>query len=93
VGAYGTLDYREPNRKRVRGPTGTSDRELAELFLKELEVKIAKGKWSFDEYTREKIRLDELIEQYLKIQQEKVNVKKWAHVGLDKLLTDCYYAG
>jgi integrase len=52
--------------KRYRTSTMTSDRKLAELFLKDIEVQIAKGKFGFGDLTKKEVTLKEFIEKLLK---------------------------
>lgn len=53
------------NGKRYRKSTKTGDRKLAELFLKDIEVRIAKGEFAFNEIRGKKISLDEFINKYI----------------------------
>jgi len=50
---------------RYRKSTKTPDRKLAELFLKDLEVKIARDNLGFSEMNRKEVRLSKFIEEYL----------------------------
>lgn len=52
--------------KRYRKSTRTSDRKLAELFKKDIEVKIAKENFGFGELKKKKIRLSEFSEKYFR---------------------------
>ncbi len=52
--------------KRYRKTTETTDRELAELYLKDLEVKIARDRLGFGDLNRKEVKLSEFIEEYLK---------------------------
>ena len=58
------VDYIYQGR-RYRKSTKTSDRKLAELFLKDIEVKIVKDNFGFPDLEKKKIRLAEFIEKYL----------------------------
>ncbi|OVE78510.1 hypothetical protein BVY01_05225 [bacterium I07] len=51
--------------KRCRKSTKTSDRKLAELFLKDLEVRIARDNLGFSEMNRKEVRLSAFIKDYL----------------------------
>lgn len=51
--------------KRFRKSTKTSDRKLAELFLKDIEVKIARDNFGFDDLKSKQIRLSAFFEKYL----------------------------
>ncbi len=51
--------------KRYRSSTKTSDRKLAELYLKDIEVKIARDNLGFGELNREEVLLSDFIEEYL----------------------------
>ena len=50
--------------KRYRKSTKTSDRKLAELFLKDIEIKIARETFGFADLNRKKERLREFLEKY-----------------------------
>lgn len=50
--------------KRIRKSTKTGDKRLAELFLKDIEVKIAKNQFGFDDLENSNIKLTEFIEKY-----------------------------
>jgi integrase len=52
--------------KRYRKSTKTSDGKLAELFQKDIEVKIARDNLGFAELNRKEVSLSEFIEEYLK---------------------------
>jgi integrase len=52
--------------KRYRNSTETSDRELAELHLKDIEVKVARDNLGFGELNRKEVLLSNFIEEYLK---------------------------
>jgi len=52
--------------KRYRKSTRTGDKKLAELFLKDIEVRIAKNQFGFDNPENSNIRLSEFIEKYQK---------------------------
>ena len=52
--------------KRYRKSTRTGDRELAELFLKDIEVRIAKDHFAFGDLEKKKIRLSEFAGKYLR---------------------------
>lgn len=58
------VDYVYQGRRK-RKSTRTSDRKLAELFLKDIEVKIAKDKFGFDDLSKKKILFEEFIVEYL----------------------------
>jgi integrase len=51
--------------RRYRKSTETSDRKLAELFLKDIEVKIARDNLGFNELNRKEVPLSKFIEEYL----------------------------
>lgn len=51
--------------QRYRKSTGTSDRKLAELYLKDLEVKIARDNLGFGDLKRKEVHLSEFINEYL----------------------------
>jgi len=51
--------------KRVRKSTKTGDRKLAKLFLKDIEVRIAKEEFGFNNLSDNKMRLGEFFEKYL----------------------------
>ena len=55
--------------KRVRKSTRTSDRKLAELFLKDVEVRIAKEEFGFKNLSDSKMRLGEFFEKYLEFSE------------------------
>jgi integrase len=59
------VDYVYQGR-RYRKSTRTNDRKLAELFLKDIEVKIAKENFGFEDLIKKKIRLSDFIDKYLK---------------------------
>lgn len=52
--------------KRYRKSTKTGDKKLAELFLKDIEVKIAKSQFGFGDLENNNIKLSEFIEKYQK---------------------------
>jgi hypothetical protein len=58
------VDFRSQG-KRYRISTKTSDRKLTELFLKDIEVQIAKRKFGFGDLTKKEVTLREFIEKYL----------------------------
>lgn len=58
------VDYTHHGR-RCRKSTKISDRKLAELFLKDIEVKIAKDNFGFDDLGKKKVQLSEFSEKYL----------------------------
>jgi integrase len=51
--------------KRYRKSTGTSDGKVAELYQKDIEVKIARDNLGFGELNRKEVCLSEFIEEYL----------------------------
>lgn len=51
--------------KRIRTSTGTSDRKLAELHRKDIEVKIERDNLGFGKTERKEVRLSKFIEEYL----------------------------
>ncbi|NIW13351.1 MAG: tyrosine-type recombinase/integrase [Candidatus Thorarchaeota archaeon] len=55
--------------KRVRKSTKTSDRKLAELFLKDIEVRIAKEEFGFEAPSSNRIKLGEFFEKYLEFSE------------------------
>src|SRR5512145_824998 len=50
--------------RRRRKSTKTNDRKLAELFLKDIEVKVARDAFGFDEVQKKEIRLKAFAEKY-----------------------------
>ena len=50
---------------RYRKSTKTTDRELAELYLKDIEVKIARDYLGFGKMNRKEVRLSVFMEEYL----------------------------
>ena len=58
------VDYMN-NGKRCRLSTGTSNEKQAELFRADIEVKIAKGFFGFDEPKRKEVRLADFVQEYL----------------------------
>lgn len=56
------VDFRY-NGKRYRVSTQTGDRKLAELFLKDIEVRVAKNRFDFDDF--KKVSLTEFFDKYL----------------------------
>jgi integrase len=52
--------------QRYRRSTGTSDRKLAELSLKDIEVKIERDNLGFGEQKRKGVLLSKFIEEYLR---------------------------
>ena len=62
------VDFRYQD-KRYRISTKTSDRKLAELFLKDIEVKIAKDAFGFDDFSKKNTKLAEFFEKYLKFSE------------------------
>ena len=58
------VDYRYQGRRYKRS-TKTNDRKLAELALKDIEVKIARNELGFDQGIK-KIRLSEYVDKYLR---------------------------
>ena len=62
VGTIWFVDFRYQS-KRYRISTKTGDRKLAELFLKDIEVKIAKNRFNFQDLTD--VSLREFFETYL----------------------------
>jgi len=53
------------NGKRIRKSTKTGDRKLAELFLKDIEVKIAKDEFGFDDLKKKNIGLKDFADKYV----------------------------
>ncbi len=62
------VDFRYQD-KRYRISTKTSDRKLAELFLKDIEVKIAKDAFGFDDFSKRNTKLAEFFEKFLKFSE------------------------
>ena len=61
--------------KRYRVSTKTSDRKLADLFLKDIEVRIAKDKFGFNDLKQ--VSLVEFFEKYLEFsrtQRRKIHI-------------------
>ena len=59
------IDFYE-NGKRVCRSLKTSDEKTAELIVKDIEVKLGKGVWGFEERRAKKdISLKEFIDEYL----------------------------
>jgi integrase len=54
------------NGKRYRESTKTDDGKLAELFLKDIEVKIARDNFGLEDLTNKKRRVKEFFDKYLK---------------------------
>ena len=62
---YWYINFVDPRTcKRVRRSTGTDDKSLAELILKEIEVKIAKGQYGFDELLPD-IKIQDFAHEYI----------------------------
>ena len=53
--------------KRYRKSSGTSDRKLAELHLKDIEVKIERENLGFGELNRKEVKFSEFIKEYLQL--------------------------
>lgn len=62
---YWYVRFTDPHTgKRIRKSTGTADKNTAELILKEIEVKIAKGQYGFEELM-ESIRIEAFAREYV----------------------------
>ncbi len=85
---YWYVRFTDPHTgKRVRRSTGTADRNTAELILKEIEIKIAKGQYGFEELTAA-IKIEafahEYVETYSKVNKaastcriDALSLKRW----------------
>ena len=84
--------------QRVRKSTGTTDKKTAELILKEIEVKIAKGKFKFEELVPSR-SLSEFAEEYLQnysshnksyktIEIEKQAFRNWIEIIGNNMISD-----
>lgn len=57
--------------KRCRKSTKTGDKKAAELILKDIEVKIAKGEFGFEVVKKSNLRLKLFIEKYLEFSKSR----------------------
>ena len=76
-GSVYVIDFRSQGI-RHRVSTKTSDRRTAELFLKDIEVQIAKGKFGFGDVRRKEVTLQEFMDRFLQFSKAMKAAKTFA---------------